>query len=93
MSKMTFDQFRETGRDCDDLGAALSDSAWDDYPTPARGRLYLGGLWIQQKPEAGWLNDRGEKWWLLIGREDWLSDDLVELERLLFEYAAQEDLL
>ncbi len=90
---MTLDEFRTTGRDCADLGAALDDSYWEDAAVPARGRLYLTGrLWIERRPESGWPNGSSEEWFLLIGREDWLSDDLPRLEALLYEYALAEGL-
>lgn len=87
--KMTFDQFRAAGTDCDDLGTALHDSMWDDCPTRGRGRLYEG-LWIERKPEAGWLNGRPEEWFLLTCDDDMLSDDLVELEARLYAYALSD---
>ena len=90
---MTLDEFRATGRDCGDLGAALDDGYWEDCSEPARGRLYLGQLWIQRKPAAGWPNGRTESWYLLLGREDWLSDDLPRLEALLYEFALSERLI
>ena len=90
---MTLNQFRATGRDCTNLGEALSDSYWEHATEPARGRLYIAHLWIERRPEAGWLNGRSEEWFLLLGRENWLSDDLPRLEALLYEYALSEHLL
>jgi hypothetical protein len=86
---MTFDEFRATGVDCDDLGAALNDGMWDGIE-PGRGRLYLGQLYIERKPVAGWPNMVGQEWMLVLGRDDWLSDDLVELEQLLYQFAIEE---
>ena len=90
---MTLDEFRATGRDCDDLGAALSDGYWEEYSKPARGRLYLGHLWIERKPAAGWPNGRPESWFLLLRREHWLSNDLPRLEALPYEFALGERLI
>jgi len=87
---MTLDEFRATGRDCDDLGEALQDALWENEPAPARGRLYLDVLYIERKPVRGWPNGRPEEWSLLIGRDDWLSDDLTELEAKLYEFAVDE---
>jgi len=87
---MTFDQFRATGKDCDDLGSALNDATWEDNPEPGRGRLYLDVLYIERKPARGWLNGLPQEWYLLIGRDDWLSDDLEALEKKLYEFAIAE---
>jgi hypothetical protein len=44
--RMTLDEFRATGVDCEDLGAALDDARWDDVK--GRGSLYLGKLYIER---------------------------------------------
>jgi len=88
--QMTFERFQATGKVCEDLGAELCDSSFDEYGK-ARGRLYLDCLWIQERPTNGWLNGAEGRWFLLIGREDWLSDDLESLERKLYEFAIDED--
>lgn len=89
MANMTFDQFRATGKDCADLGGALDDGMWDGIE-PGRGRLYLDQLYIEERPVAGWPNGRPERWSLLLGRDDWLSDDLIELEWRLYQFALTE---
>jgi len=86
---MTLEQFRATGHDCDDLGEALNDALWDGIE-PGRGRLYVDVLYIERKPASGWPNGRPEEWSLMLDRDDWLSDDLAELEAKLYEFAVAE---
>jgi len=91
---MTFAEFQATGRAVDDLVAATDDdglrySREADSP-PARGRVYCDSLWIEERPESGWPNGRGERWWCLIGRDDWLTDDLAAVERRLYAFACDE---
>ncbi len=75
---MNLEQFRETGRDCDDIGAALSADFGDE--TPMRGRIYLDALYIERLPDG--------RWNLLIERSEWI-ESLPQLERRLYEFAAQ----
>ncbi len=83
---MTFDQFRASGVDCDDLGAALNDAMWDK---PAKGRIYHDSYWIERRPETGWVNQSPEEWYLLLERSDFLSDNLSELECRLYLYVIE----
>jgi hypothetical protein len=84
---MTLDQFRATGRDCDDLRTIETGEVWDDEPGTPRGRVYLDGLFILRRPEAGWPNGAAGEWHLALGREDWLTDDLRTLEARLYGFA------
>lgn len=85
---MTLEQFVATGRDCDDLGAAIeSPELWEDYT--AVGRLYLDSFFIEKIP-AVWPSkpEVAGKWYLIIERDEWISDDLAELEKHLYDFAA-----
>jgi hypothetical protein len=91
--KMTFEQFQASRRYSEDIGTAISDARWEGDP-PAKGYLYLDGLYIEEVqphwPEAA--KARG-KWYLLIDRDDWITDDLGTLERKLYDWAASEGYL
>jgi hypothetical protein len=82
---ITLDQFRASGRDCDDLGAALDDARWD-LPDggKARGRLYLDVLYIERI-----MHSEGE-WSLLLGNDERISNDLPSLEARLYHWALSE---
>jgi hypothetical protein len=88
---MTFEQFRSTAKHCDDLGKALADAHWEGDETAAKGNLYLNCLYIEQVqphwPEAA---RREGAWHLLIGRDEWITDDLTSLERKLYDWAMAE---
>lgn len=75
-----------------DLVEAL-DSDRDSPVIP--GLIYHGALTIQGAdlwpPELRkWQSGR---WYLQIGRSEYLSDDLEELERVLYEWAKDEGIL
>jgi hypothetical protein len=87
---LTFEQFQATRHYSEDIGAAISDARWEGEP-PAKGYLYLDGLYIEEVqphwPEAA--KARG-KWYLLIDRDDWITDDLGAFERKLYDWAESE---
>lgn len=87
---MTLEQFRATAVDCNDIDAAIADARWDEEEAPARGKIYLGCLYIERRPVAGWANAATEEWHLILGNCEWLSDDLAELEAKLYEFACDE---
>lgn len=86
---LTFEQFRATGRDVPDL------RAFDWYPTdPADpravpGRVYLETLYIFDAGETA--VPTGRRFSLILGREEWVDDDLEAIERRLYDWAASED--
>jgi hypothetical protein len=90
---MTFKQFKATKTHCDDIGAVINDARWEGEPA-AVGNIYLGQLYIEQVlphwPEA--TKARG-KWYLLIHRNEYVSDNLESLERKLYEFAKSEGYL
>jgi hypothetical protein len=90
----SFEEFQVNKAWCDDLGKALSDARWEDTAAPAIGWLYLDALYIEAVqpwwPEAA--REQG-KWYLVLGRAEWISDSLEELERRLYEWACREGYL
>src|SRR4051812_14132272 len=88
---LTFEQFQSTRTHCDDLGAKIPDARWDHEPVPAKANIYLDALYIEQVadhwPETA---RKAGTWHLLIGRSEWISDDLESLERKLYEFAVSE---
>ncbi len=87
---MTFAEFQATGRDAPDLGAFLRDFGIDE--PDARGRIYLKSLFLEDTstwPETLPGKSRG-RWYTLIGRSEFESDDLAEIERTLYRFAISE---
>ncbi len=88
---MTFEQFQATKTNCDDLGEKIPDARWDDEPVPAKANIYLDCLYISSVmphwPEAA---RKEGNWHLLLGRCEWISDDLESLERRLYDWAVSE---
>ncbi len=89
---MTFQEFQATKEWCDDLQQRLP----NDVQPGSKGWLYGGGrLWIEDT--STWSEDApgfGEgRWYLRIGNLERQSDDLMELEEPLFDYATSENLL
>lgn len=91
---ITFAEFQASKTACDDIGKVLRDARWEDDPMPAKGLIYLGLLYIEEV-QAWWPERARElgKYHLLIGRTDWISDDLESLERKLYEFADDEGYL
>lgn len=87
---MTFAEFQTTRVWCDDLGAKLQDAHWEGEPD-GKGNVYLDCLFIEQvQPHWPEASRALGKWHLLIGRADWISDDLEMLERKLYQFALDE---
>lgn len=85
---MTFEQFQATRKACENLGAAINAEFGD---TPVGGFTYLDALYIEDT--ASWTDTVAKpgRYYLLINRSDWFSDDLEPLERRLYDYAVSED--
>jgi hypothetical protein len=85
---MTFAEFQASRAAVQNLGAAMADASLMDRP----GYIYAGGLcWIEKRnphltPEA---RKRGA-YYLLLERDDWISDDLTGLEARLYAWAQSE---
>jgi len=88
MATMTFEEFQASGRDCDDLGAELTDEYWGEEP--AHGRIYLDALYIERTDTRPWGARGAYQWYLLIGRNEWFGP-LVDLERHLYQFAVAEE--
>ncbi len=88
--KMTFEQFRASRRYCEDIGTAISDARWESEP-PAKGYLYLDVLYIEEAQPHWPASAKAQgKWYLLIGRNEWITDDLGALEHKLYDWAESE---
>jgi|SRR5215467_13321052 len=90
---MTFEQFQSAKKWCDDLGAVLADARWEDEPN-GKGWLYLDALYIEEvQPHWPEESRKEGKWHLILGRVEWITDDLAALERRLFRFAHSEGYL
>ena len=89
---MTFAQFRDTRRWSANLARDLENHHWESESegTP-RGYVYLDGLYID-RVEPYWpekAKAQGQ-WHLMIGNIARISDDLLSLERDLYDFAVSE---
>lgn len=87
---MTFDEFKATGRDVpmlDEVPGLCIESAQP-------GRIYLDCLWIEDASDCGTYRDDPEnhpgRWYTVIGRDEFASNNIEEIERHLYEFAASE---
>jgi hypothetical protein len=87
---MTFEQFQATRKASSDLSKDAPDYTYD-VDAAHTGFVYSGGLcienvlahWPQKTRDAG-------KYYLVLGNEEFISDDLASLEIKLFDYAVGE---
>jgi hypothetical protein len=91
MPTLDFSGFRASGADCADLGAALSDAWWADTGYVGQGRIYLGSFAIERRPASGWPAGNNEEWCLVLFRDTFYSDDLVEVEARLYAFAVNDE--
>jgi hypothetical protein len=92
---MTFEQFQATRAKCDDLSKAIDDGMWDDCPIPATGFVYHDSTLFIEDVQDWWPQEtkaRGRYDLTLYNRQE-TSDDLAALERLLYDFAADEGYL
>jgi hypothetical protein len=84
---MTLEQFRATKKFVPDLGVPTQDESCEGQP----GLTYLDVLFIQTRTDA-WRGHPADpfKYMLVIGREEYLSCDLTELEQKLYAFAQSE---
>src|SRR5262245_27362270 len=88
---MTLNEFRASREWSDNLGKFFADMRWDDEPTPAKGWVYLGALYIEEVAPH-WPNEtrKAGKWHLLISNCSLVTDNLTKLEERLYEFALSE---
>jgi hypothetical protein len=88
---ITFSDFCETRVWSDDLAADVTSENWEGTQGKPVGWLYLDYLYIQQVadwwPEAA---RREGKWYLILGRDEYITDDLRALEMKLHAFANAE---
>jgi hypothetical protein len=85
---MTFAEFQSTRKWFDDLTTVISDCRWGDEPGSPAGYVYLDALYIE-RVQSHWpqaVRDAGT-WCLLLGNEEYVTHDLVEVEAKLYEWA------
>lgn len=90
---ITFEEFRNGKRAltlwqyCDEFGDA---DLWDHLSEQERRNLvlltYRHGLHIEEWPQA----EAGKRFYLIIERSEFYSDDLETLERKLYEFDMEE---
>ena len=82
----TFEQFIASRRHVADLEKELGINIYDDPSIPCPGYVYLDSFYIEESCD-NWtdLAKEGGRYFLIIGRVDWLSDDLDLLERTLWD--------
>jgi hypothetical protein len=82
---VTFEEFQQTRKPCDDIGAAIQCDM--GAPGPETGFLY-GGLYISTRQD--WWSEEAKArggYHLILERDEYISDDLESLERKLYEWA------
>lgn len=90
---MTFEEFQGSHQWCDDLGTRLREAA---MPPGTRGWLYCGKQWggLYIEDASTWPADApgfgNGRWYTIIGRMEYQSDDLEEIERHLYGFALVE---
>jgi hypothetical protein len=85
---MTFEEFQATRRPSENLSKDLPGVYfYNDDPISA-GFIYLNSLYIEDVhkfwPETA---KREGKYYLLLERSEWISNDLADLERKLYDFA------
>lgn len=87
---MTFQEFVATRKWSEDIGCAIADERWAGEPPP-KGWLYLGKLYIEMTDEH-WpeVARTHGKWYLILNRDETVTDDLESLERKLYAWAMAE---
>ena len=82
---MTFEQFLQTKKHTNDLGVITGDDNLDRQA----GFVYRDTFWIESTHNWSDQPD-GKKWYLQLGNQEYLSDDIGELEQRLYDYAEIE---
>jgi hypothetical protein len=86
----TFEQFQSSKKNVtSDYGCELIGMGRECVDAPFM-LVYEGGVYIE---DYGPDHDKQHRYYLIIERSDWFTDDLGSLERELYEYAIGEELL
>lgn len=83
---MTFEQFQATKQHASDFGAVLKDAGLIGLA----GFLYVGELYIGDTNVWPGCAHKEGRYYLLIDRSEYVSNDLEQLERLLYKFACDE---
>jgi hypothetical protein len=87
---MTFEEFLATKKWSDHLSKDIDFWQYDGEPI-AKGNIYLGQLFIERVGEH-WPEParRAGTWHLMLGRDEYITVNLEELEHRLFDFAVSE---
>lgn len=82
-----FDEFKKTGMDVEDISQYS-----DMYESHTPGRVYLadstGTAGLVMESTKDWTEHKDEgAWYMIIGNQQWQTDDLEEVELELFDFA------
>jgi hypothetical protein len=84
---MTFEQFRATGMATTDLGVLTDDAGLSGQA----GRIYAGGLYVEETTAWAHATARGlGRWYTVVGNREYHADDLATVEAALYEFARAE---
>jgi len=87
---LTFESFQASRVKVENLAEFVTDARWEGEP-PARGYVYLDALYIERVTDHWPEETRKQgKYYLLLNRSEWISDDLLQLERRLYQWACDE---
>ena len=79
-SYTTLDAFRASKRHVSDIQKEIGASLYfGDEAQDVPGFVYEGGLYIEERGDGSY--------YLLIERDDWISNDVADLEEKLFDWA------
>jgi len=89
----SFEEFQQSKHLSTNLGIELSDARWEDQP-PAHGFVYEGGLYIECMQDHWSASAKAcGQYYLIIGCDEHISDDLEMLERRLYEFGISEEII
>ena len=88
---MTFSEFLSTRVWCNDISEKIPDAKWEHEPATPKGYVYCGLLFIEEVQQHWPTLSRNQvRWHLMIGRQEWITDNLTFVERKLYEFAVDE---
>lgn len=83
----TLEQFRASGRHCDDLSTQVD--IFQDVDYTAVGRVYMRGYYLESTETWGLLRGNVGDWSFCAGSQQ-LTGTLAEMEEKLYEYAKHD---